>query len=318
VDSVLEGENITVTGAIYNIGSSPSESVMVAFSILGSTGYSEISRTMISSIAPGGSASFTPGVIPTVGRPLSSAVLVFADPEKTHRERFTTNNAISLPLTILKDTTSPMFDVHFDGVRILDQDYVRPEPEVRILIRDNSPLPITDPNSVVLKLNNRRITLGATPDSLFETLTGNEKARVTFRPALAKGNHLLSVQVLDATGNPADSMEYEVRFKVETDLRLLQVFNFPNPFSSETAFTFHLTGLQLPDEVSLRVYTTAGRKVYERSLLPGEVNIGFNTIPWDGRDQNGDAVANGVYFYKVTALQGGKRVEVVEKLARMR
>ena len=113
-------------------------------------------------------------------------------------------------------------------------------------------------------------------------------------------------------------MEYEVRFKVETDLRLLQVFNFPNPFSTETAFTFHLTGLRMPDEVTLRIYTIAGRMVYERRLLPGEVNIGFNTIPWDGRDQNGDPVANGVYFYKVSAVQEGKRVEVVEKLARVR
>ncbi|MEX1139739.1 MAG: C25 family cysteine peptidase [Bacteroidota bacterium] len=318
LDSVLEGESVTVAGNIHNIGPSPAESVVVAFSILGSTGYSEISRTVILSIAPRGSASFIPSVVPTGGRPLNSAVLVFIDPDKNQRERFITNNAISLPITILRDTTSPLFDVHFDGVRILDQDYVRPEPEIRIGIRDNSPLPITDPNSVVLRLNNRRIALGLEPDSLFETLSGSEKARVTFRPTLAKGNHLLSVQVLDASGNPADSMEYEIRFKVETDLRLLQVFNFPNPFSSETAFTFHLTGLGIPDEVSLRIYTIAGRMVYERKLFPGEVNIGFNRISWDGRDQNGDAVANGVYFYKLSAVQNGKKVEVVEKMARVR
>jgi hypothetical protein len=311
-DTVLEGETITVTAGIQNTGLANAINVGTRVTNSGVL----LDSASINVPAQGEADQVL--VVPTAGLPGRPVFVVELDPEDKIPELFKANNIFSFAVQVQGDTIYPMFQVSFDGHAIFDNDYVRPEPEIRISIRDNSPLPITDPNSVVLRLNNRRITLGATPDSLFETLTGGEKARVTFRPTLAKGNHLLSVQVLDASGNPADSMEFEIRFNVETDLRLLNVFNVPNPFSSETAFTFHLTGVGMPEEVMLRVYTIAGRMIYERQLMPGEVNIGFNRIPWNGRDQNGDPVANGVYFYKVSAVQDGKRVEVVEKMARVR
>lgn len=317
-DSVLEGESVSVSGNLYNIGEAPAESVVVAFSALENNAYQEFSRIVVPAVGAGSVAPFTSGGLNTSGRVGKTSILVYVDPERLQRESFTNNNAVSLQLAVLADTVSPTFDVRFDGVPVLDGDYVTPSPEIRIIIRDNSPLPITDPNNVIFMLDSRRISLGAAADSLFEPLPGPEKAQVIVRPTLSKGPHTLNLQVLDASGNPADTMNYELRFNVETATRLLNVFNFPNPFSTETAFTFHLTGATQPDEVSIRVYTVAGRLIYERKLVPGEMNIGFNRIVWDGRDQNGDPVANGVYFYKVTAVQGGERVEVVEKMARMR
>ena len=316
-DTVLRGDPFGVFVGAVNAGLTSADSVQLSLRRISGAALENISSFVIPEIQPGASVSSLQSV-QTSGLSGLQTFVIQADSQQSVPEIHRSNNIYSFQVFVAEDSVAPLFDITFDGLRVFDNDYVRPEPEIRILIRDNSPLPITDPNSVVLKLNNRRITLGSSPDSLFETLTGAEKAGVTFRPSLAKGEHLLSVQVLDASGNPADTMEYDIRFKVETDLRLLQVYNFPNPFSTETAFTFHLTGLRMPDELTLRVYTTAGRMVYERKLLPGEVNIGFNRIPWDGRDQNGDAVANGVYFYKVSAVQDGKRVEVVEKLARVR
>lgn len=317
-DSVLEGEDAVVAGSVYNIGDANADSVVVAFSALQNNNYVEFSRLVVPSLSPGASVPFTSGPLSTTGLSGSVPVLVFVDPDRKQRESFGNNNAVSLPLVVRADTVAPAFQVTFDGLRILDGDHVRPDPEIQVLIRDNSPLPITDPANVDFRIDGKRITLGASPDSLFEPLPGPKKARVTVRPTLTKGPHTLTLQVLDASGNPADTTAYELRFQVETATRILNVFNFPNPFSSETAFTFHLTGAQPPEEVILRIYTVAGRLIYERTFLPGQVHVGFNRIVWDGRDQNGDAVANGVYFYKVTAVGGGERVEVVEKVARMR
>ncbi|GJQ22064.1 MAG: hypothetical protein HBSIN02_24190 [Bacteroidia bacterium] len=317
-DSVLEGEQPFVEGTVSNIGEAPADSVEVAFSVLRNNNYVEYSRVLVPFLAPGASVPFTSAPLSTSGLAGSVPVLVFVDPGRRQRELFSNNNAVSLPLIVRTDTIPPMFQVSFDGLRVLDGDYVRPEPEIRVIIRDNSPLPITDPSNVVFMLDGRRISLGASADSLFEALPGPEKAQVIVRPTLTRGPHTLSLQVLDATGNPADTVDYQLRFNVETSTRLLNVLNFPNPFSHETAFTFHLTGSLPPDEVYLRIYTVSGRLIYERKYYPGQVNIGFNRIVWDGRDQNGDPVANGVYFYKVTAVQGGEKVEVVEKMARMR
>ena len=49
----------------------------------------------------------------------------------------------------------------------------------------------------------------------------------------------------------------------------------------------------------VRVYTVSGRRVYETRLdgLPP----GHHEIPWDGLDEEGQKLANGVYFYKLVA-----------------
>ncbi|MBI4418525.1 MAG: hypothetical protein HY563_07090, partial [Ignavibacteriales bacterium] len=291
-DTVLEGETVTVTASFRNTGPSSAQNVLVRVSAAGVV----LDSARIDIPASGQAVqSFD---LPTAGLSGRPVFTVEVDPADEIPEMFEANNIYSFSVQVQSDTVAPMFHVSFDGLQIFDGDYVRPDPEIRILIRDNSPLPMTNPNNVVLRLDGRRITLGAAPDSLFETLPGPEKAQAIVRPKLSQGSHTLGLQVLDATGNPADTAEYQLRFNVETKTRLLKVLNFPNPFTSETAFTFHLTGATGPDEVSLKIYTVAGRLIYERRLYPGEVNIGFNRIVWDGRDQNGDPVANGVYFYK--------------------
>lgn len=311
-DSVLEGEEVVLTARIRNSGPTPAQNVLMQVSAMGNV----LDSTRIN--APASGEGIHTFIVGTAGFSGHTPFTIEIDPDDEIPEILEANNIMTISVFVQSDTIAPAFQVTFDGLRILEGDYVRPDPEIRVLIQDNSPLPITDPANVVLRLDGQRINLGSAPDSLFEPLPGPEKARVIVRPKLTRGPHTLSLQVLDATGNPADSVEYQLRFNVETSTRLLNVLNFPNPFSSETAFTFHLTGALPPDEVFLRIYTVAGRLIYERKYYPGQVNVGFNRIVWDGRDQNGDAVANGVYFYKVTAVGGGERVEVVEKVARVR
>ena len=83
--------------------------------------------------------------------------------------------------------------------------------------------------------------------------------------------------------------------------------NYPNPFSRFTEFTYELT---VPAEVEIKIFTLSGRLI--RSLK-GTGSAGFNSgIVWDGRDQDGDRIANGVYIYKIVAQtrfnSGGKEI----------
>jgi len=41
---------------------------------------------------------------------------------------------------------------------------------------------------------------------------------------------------------------------------------------------------------------------------------GFNSIPWDGRDNKGDKLANNTYFVKIRAKDGKEKTEKIEKL----
>jgi len=48
------------------------------------------------------------------------------------------------------------------------------------------------------------------------------------------------------------------------------------------------------------------------------LQVGFNRIYWDGRDQDGDEIANGLYFYKVIAKNNGVIKTAIQKLAKVK
>jgi hypothetical protein len=72
--------------------------------------------------------------------------------------------------------------------------------------------------------------------------------------------------------------------------------NSPNPFSGSTAL--HI-GLPKTGEVRLEVYDVAGRRVVARNV--GQLAAGWREVAFDGRADNGQPLASGVYFYRVYA-----------------
>ena len=95
---------------------------------------------------------------------------------------------------------------------------------------------------------------------------------------------------------------------------ITQLLNYPNPFSTSTRFVFTLTGDLVPDEVFIQIMTISGRVVREISESEiGPIQIGRNIteFAWDGRDQFGDLLANGVYLYRVKAQINGKDIDLL-------
>ncbi len=70
--------------------------------------------------------------------------------------------------------------------------------------------------------------------------------------------------------------------------------NYPNPFNPETVIPFEL---REPGFVSLSVYNALGQKVAD--LAQGARAAGTYAVTWQGRDQSGQSVATGVYFYRL-------------------
>ncbi len=77
--------------------------------------------------------------------------------------------------------------------------------------------------------------------------------------------------------------------------------NYPNPFNPETWIPYHLSA---PAEVTMRIYGVNG--VLIRNLALGHQSAGIyehrgRAIHWDGRNEQGERVASGIYFYSLTA-----------------
>ncbi len=83
----------------------------------------------------------------------------------------------------------------------------------------------------------------------------------------------------------------------------------PNPFASRTSIRFNVPRDM---EISLRVYDVGGRLV--RTLLDGPEPAGPRTVHWDGRADDGQAAAPGVYFYR---LENGEKA-ITRKSVRLR
>ena len=72
--------------------------------------------------------------------------------------------------------------------------------------------------------------------------------------------------------------------------------NSPNPFGEKTAIQY---ALPKTAQVSLKIYNATGQVV--KTLVNGVEKPGYRTVFWNGRDSNNRRVAQGVYFYRLTA-----------------
>ena len=78
-------------------------------------------------------------------------------------------------------------------------------------------------------------------------------------------------------------------------------FNYPNPFNPETWLPYQLAK---PAEVTVTIYSADGRLI--RMLALGHQSAGIyqsksRAAYWDGKNELGEPVASGIYFYTLKA-----------------
>jgi hypothetical protein len=124
-------------------------------------------------------------------------------------------------------------------------------------------------------------------------------------PGLSPGSHTVQVTAADnlATGINAGlhrsrtTLEFQV---VDTPpLRVARTFLFPNPVQSGGPRGGGVFVVDAPGDsinTQIRVYTVAGKLVRVLRQFGG---IGQVQVTWDGRDDQGEALAQGTYLYKV-------------------
>jgi flagellar hook assembly protein FlgD len=77
------------------------------------------------------------------------------------------------------------------------------------------------------------------------------------------------------------------------------VYNYPNPFSGSTVFMADHNDPQ-PVTVRIKIYSVAGRLLHK--IERTGINERSIKIAWDGRDAEGNRIANGVYIYRLTIV----------------
>ncbi|MCF7823819.1 MAG: type IX secretion system sortase PorU [Candidatus Marinimicrobia bacterium] len=124
------------------------------------------------------------------------------------------------------------------------------------------------------------------------------------------GDHLISIKAWDSQNNPSEA-SVRLSFFGANDFRIFDLFNFPNPMVDHTEVTFMLSHSA---DLNFTVYSLAGRKLFTEDL--GYQFQGYNTFPWNGRDQYGSRLANGVYIIVLEARNSGfeKPAQILQKI----
>lgn len=327
-DTLSEGAQGKLVLSFENIGNQNADSVKVNYWIQDANNRQiALNQSQLGALAAGAWATDTL-MFKTKGYQGTNQLWIELNPRSNSKstsfqnEPYFFNNLAQKSFVVKADQTSPMLDVTFDGIHIMDGDLISAKPEIVIQLTDENPyiaLNDTALVSVYIKSHKtgieEKIDLKNNPEITFIPADlPNNKAQIIYRAQFPEdGVYELRVQAADASGNESGTFDYLISFSVINESTITQVFNYPNPFSTSTRFVFELTGSEIPDEMRIDILTITGKVVkviYQEDL--GLIGVGKNisTYAWDGTDMYGDPLANGVYFYRVSAKLNGNEIKI--------
>jgi hypothetical protein len=245
------------------------------------------------------------------------------NPDNDQPEQFHFNNFMYRTFYVKTDKVNPLLDVTFDGVHILNRDIIASKPHIIIKLKDESKWLLLDdtagtkvqvryPNGVIRPFH------FSMNDTLKFTAAGNapnpdNTATIDFMPYFPlDGDYELIVTGKDRSGNTAGNIEYKVGFQVINKPMISNMLNYPNPFTTSTAFVFTITGAEVPQNIRIQIMTITGkivREITKDELGPLHIGRNITEFKWDGTDQYGQKLANGIYLYRVITNLNGRSLD---------
>ncbi|MCX6168169.1 MAG: type IX secretion system sortase PorU [Ignavibacteriales bacterium] len=134
---------------------------------------------------------------------------------------------------------------------------------------------------------------------------------------MSPGDYKLTIKAWDVYNNLSTQDASFTVVSADNGIVLRDVVNYPNPFSSNTTFTFQ-HNISSAINAKIKIYSIAGRLI--KQIEATDLLDKFVKIDWDGRDEDGNQIANGTYLYKliVESVDGLFKDNVLGKLAVVR
>lgn len=322
-DTVEQGEILHFGIAFKNISLAAFDSMKVKIAIIDANNATHILPLQKQKALISGDTIKINYDINTRNYPGANTLLVDFNPDNDQPEQYHFNNFLYRNFYVKTDKYNPLMDVTFDGVHILNRDIVSARPHIVIKLKDeNKSLALNDtsllkvqiqyPNGGPLKTYNfDNDTMRFTPANL---ANGENTATIDLSPALTGDDdeYVLIVSGKDVAGNTAGNLSYNIDFRVISKPMISNLLNYPNPFTTSTAFVFTVTGSVVPQNIRIQILTITGkviREVTKDELGPLHIGRNITEFKWDGSDMYGQKVANGVYLYRVLTNLNGKSLD---------
>lgn len=307
-DTIQRGALYPIDIQIENISAYNMDSLLIKQTLTNSANEEQITYTRIAPLLQQDSLPFN-HTIETKNLAGDYNFTLEINPNDDQAEQYHFNNFLIKSLVITRDKRNPLLDVVFDGVHIFDGDLVSNQPLITITLKDENPyLQLSDTALFNIKVRYpdgslNRVSFNDTQVQFYPPSSQmDNQAKVELHQVFEQdGTYELIVEATDVEGNISGDLAYSVKFEILNKNTISNVFNYPNPFSTSTQFVYTLTG-DIPPYFKIQILTVSGQVVREIEQYElGELKVGTHRTDyrWDGTDEFGDRLANGVYLYRV-------------------
>ncbi len=321
-DTVEVGEPLSYKMAFRNVSEVPFDSVKIKMTVTDKSNNTFAVPIPRKRPLPVNDTLQIGALINTTALSGRNILFIEANPDNDQKEQYHFNNFAFRNLFVKADSLNPLLDVTFDGQHILNRDIVSSKPSIVVKLKDEAKWLILDDTSLVtvrVRFPNgtlkryyfsndtlRFIPAGQAPNT-------DNTATINFNPQfLVDGEYELIISGKDRSSNAAGAMEYRVLFEVVNKAMISNMLNYPNPFTTSTAFVFTVTGNESPQNLKIEIMTVTGkivREITKDELGPIHIGRNITEFKWDGTDQFGQKLANGVYLYRVVTNLNGRSLE---------
>ncbi len=325
-DTVYEGDSIVFSVATHNISDFDMDSLLITYWIVDKDRNIHPLVTKRKEKHPSGHILIDTVSASTIGLTGLNSLWIEVNPNNDQFEQYHINNIGEVYFYVKSDKTNPIMDVTFDGFHILDGDIVSSKPMIQIMLNDENEFllmeNIEDTASFRIYLvspgsqNSERIYFQEAGKEIMRFIpasASNKTCKIEYQADFPlDGTYKLIIQATDKSYNKSGKTDYNINFKVINKSTITEILNWPNPFSTNTRFVFTLTGSEIPTYLKIQIMTITGKIVREIHLDElGTIHIGRNITQygWDGKDQFGDQLANGIYLYRIITNIKGKEIE---------
>lgn len=242
---------------------------------------------------------------------------------------------------IYYDVTPPTINVLVGGSpTLINGDIIAPNQLFSMSVVDSgsgfgavptfSALPITAPGNIGRRLQNGTASANQIlANDSYNTSTYEYRTQIV--PSVVPDTYYLSVDAIDNAGNRAVASFNVSALQVVTGAngssgvidKTKPVLNYPNPWnpnaSSQVAISYYLT-----DGVSatnVYIYNQIGELIHVIQVSGAGQNgtkAGYNRLLWDGKDQFGTVLSNGIYLYSIVTKGDAGTSVVRGKMAVLR
>tara|TARA_B110000014_G_scaffold261522_1_gene253407 strand:- start:7393 stop:9918 length:2526 start_codon:yes stop_codon:yes gene_type:complete len=217
------------------------------------------------------------------------------------------------------DTTAPeVFFLTDDYMELYNGDTVFENRHLTIRLQDQSGINLTGGlgHNIRYWFNNEENQ---------QIISSNEFNYTSSCDEISTGEFIVELENLNLGGNTLyveawDNLNNKVLSSitlllVDSDiLRVYDAYNFPNPFSDFTNFTFRTSAYPLVAKIT--IFDLSGKKI--KVLDSYECNSSFCSIKWDGKDSNSNLINNGTYIYQLKIINEQEVFEDLYKLTKLK